>query len=83
VNAGHVFAQSANFCQALGLSHLKLELQPEELVIELALLVFQLGVGQVSDFFYVHLCFSVLLRFAISSWPLAFGSQPCANTAWI
>src|SRR5207244_12343267 len=59
LNAGHVFAQTANLLQALCLPHLELELQPEELVIQLALLVLQLGIGHVSNLFSIH-CFLLL-----------------------
>src|SRR5579871_6097596 len=79
VNAGHVLAQSADLVQALRLSHLELELQTKELVIELLLLVQQFGVSQISKFFDIHvfyLLFSKRLLF------LALGSWPLANTAY-
>src|SRR5262249_19608872 len=50
----HVLAQPANFFEALRLPHLELELQPEELVVEIALLLPELGIGQISDFFCIH-----------------------------
>ena len=46
--------QPADLFQALGLSHVELELQLEQLVAQLMLLVLELGIGQVSDLFCVH-----------------------------
>ena len=57
LDARDVFPQRANLLQALRLSHVELELQAEELVIELAFLVLELDVGQVADLFSLHKVF--------------------------
>src|SRR5260370_15953168 len=51
LDARDVLAQPAHFLKALRLSHVQLELQLEQLVGEVALLVLQLCVSQVLDFF--------------------------------
>ncbi len=50
----NVFLQLANLLQTLGLSHLQLKLHLEQLVGQLALLMVQFDIGQVSNFVYVH-----------------------------
>jgi hypothetical protein len=54
MNARYILAQAADLGQAFRLSHLELELQAEELVIELLLLMQQFGIGQISKFFDIH-----------------------------
>src|SRR5208337_3448816 len=54
VDAGNVLLQLANLLQALGLSHLQLKLHLEELVRQLALLMKQFGIGQISYLLYIH-----------------------------
>ena len=61
VDARYVLAQAADLGQALRLSHFQLELEAEELVIEFLLLVQQFGIGQISKFFDIHRCLSLLL----------------------
>jgi hypothetical protein len=41
------------------LSSLELELQPEELVVELTLLVHQFSIGQISQFLCIHVFLSL------------------------
>src|SRR5580692_5973893 len=50
----YIFAQAANLLQALGLAHVQLKLQLEQLVRQVALLMGKLFFGQVSDFVCVH-----------------------------
>jgi len=47
----NVAAHAAKLLQALGLAHVELELQLEELIVEIALLMAKLIVGQVAYFF--------------------------------
>src|SRR2546428_8448543 len=63
-DAGDILAQTANFLQALCLSHVELELQLEELVSELMLLMTKLDVGEVADFLRFHK--SVLNQFSVA-----------------
>src|SRR5205814_3788412 len=50
----NVFAQTANFLQALCLAHAELKLQAEKLIIQIALLLFELSVRLVANFFALH-----------------------------
>src|SRR5260370_20776973 len=83
VNTGDIFAQATNFVEALGLSHFELELQPEELIVQLALLVHQFSVGQISKFLCIHI-FLFADSFplsALSLSPLASSLYPLAHPA--
>src|SRR6185312_3602495 len=50
----NVLAQATHLLQTFGLAHVQLELQLKELVLEIALLVPQLVIGQVPYFFCFH-----------------------------
>src|SRR5260370_137093 len=50
----NIFLKATDLLQTLRLSHVELELQAEELVVELALLMLELVVGQVANFFRFH-----------------------------
>src|SRR6478752_910104 len=53
----YVPPQAANLFQALGLSHVELELQLEQLVAELPLLIVQFRVGLIANLVGFHGCF--------------------------
>src|SRR5271165_2197448 len=55
LHARDVLLQVADLLQALGLPHLQLELQLEQLIGQVTLLVGQLDVGQIADLLCVHL----------------------------
>src|ERR1700736_4150992 len=55
LHPGNVPAQAANLLQALGLSHVELELQLKKLVAQLALLRDQLVSSQIPYFFRFHI----------------------------
>src|SRR5580692_9340734 len=54
LDPGNVFAQAANLFQALGLAHVQLKLQLEQLVRQIVLLMGKLFFGQISDFVCIH-----------------------------
>src|SRR5207245_3538201 len=77
-----VLTQAANLFQALGLSHIELELQLEQLVAELVLLVPKFLSCQVPYFFGFHSQFSVLASLlAVPSGRLRASQTRCAGEA--
>src|SRR5450755_4352895 len=80
----YVPAQAANLLQALGLSHVELELQLEKLVAELALLRNQFVGGQIPYFFRFHISSAFASKFLanrISSAPLRASQTRSATAA--
>jgi len=57
-----VFLQSADLLQTFRLAHAELKLELEELVVQLMLLVFELGIGQVANLFCIYNQFPVASR---------------------